>query len=83
LDAQPSEPSSSSLSPDNEKMNKRVRWTHESFQALIIIELRVQYDKKFKSTFIKKETVWKELAEDIKNKGFNVSSKQCHDNDDI
>jgi hypothetical protein len=55
LDALPSEASSSSLSPDNEKMNKRVKWTHESIQALI--ELRVQYDKKFKSTFIKKETV--------------------------
>jgi hypothetical protein len=32
---------------------------------------------------LSKKKLWKELAEDMKNKGFNVSSKHCHDNDDI
>ncbi|XP_039313144.1 uncharacterized protein LOC105206057 isoform X4 [Solenopsis invicta] len=55
----------------------KATWTHKS--TLLLIDLYSKYETQFTSTMIKAEAVWKKIATEMKNAGYEFSSSQCKD----
>lgn len=68
--------SATSTEAEDSKVS-RIKWTR--YGILRLIDLRKKFEPQFQSTITKNDTVWKQLAAEMKNENINVTPLQCQD----